>query len=98
GAAVDPLDLLVPASARGQDQYGRRLTAIAPAAQQRQAIHLGQPQIEDDCIVAFVVCEQIGSFAVGRMVYGVARSAPGGRELPGERRLVFYYKHTHTTS
>ena len=38
GAAVDALDLLVPAAARGQDQHRHGEPGLAPAAQQRQAV------------------------------------------------------------
>ncbi len=78
GAAVDSLHLLVPASARGQHEHGHRLAGFAPAAEQRQAIDLRQAEVEHDGVVAFVVAEQIGAFAVGGVIDGVACASERG--------------------
>ena len=89
GAAVDPLDLLVPAAARGQDQDRHRQAGVAPAAEQREAVDLRQAQIEHHGVVALGVAEEVGALAVGRVVHRVAGLAERRRQLLRQPRLVF---------
>ena len=69
GAAVDPLHLLVPATARRQHQHGTRCL-VAPAAEHGQAVDVRQAEVEHDGVVPSV-CQEIGAFAVGGAVHRV---------------------------
>ena len=88
-AAVDPLHLLVPAAARGQDHDRHGETRLAPAPQQRQPVDLRQSEVEDDGVVAFGLAEKIGAFAVRGAVHGVAGRAERARRAvrPAAPRL-----------
>ena len=55
--------------------------ALAPAAQQRQAVDLRQAEIEHDGVVALGLAEKLGALAVGGAVHGVARLAERRGEL-----------------
>ena len=48
---------------------------FAPAAQDRQAVDLGQTEVEHDRVVAFRLAEEVGLLAVGGAIDGVARLA-----------------------
>ena len=82
GAAVDALHLLVPAAARGQHQDGGRNVRRAPRSQQRQAVDVRQAQVEHNRVVRLGAHEEVGAFAVGGGVGGVARSVKRVRQLP----------------
>ena len=94
-AAIDPLYLLVPAAARREHQHRHGYSRVAPAAEQGEPIDLRQPEIEHDRVVLLRVAEEIGAFALGRAVDGIARVAKGGFELPRQQRFVFDDQYAH---
>jgi hypothetical protein len=94
-AAVDPLYLLVPAPSSREHQHGRRQTGVAPAPQQRQAVHPRQPQVEEDRVVGLGVGEEVGPVAASGVVDGIARGHERRGELPGKRRLVLDDENAH---
>ena len=95
GAAVDALDLLVPAAAGSEHEHRRRQASRAPAAEQRQAVDSRQAEIEQDGVVLFGSREEIGALAIGRDVDGVAGAGHGGAEVLRQPRLVLDDQQSH---
>ena len=95
GAAVDALDLLVPAGARREHEHWHHQARRAPPAEQRQAVDSGQAEIEQDGVVLFGPGEEIGALAVGRDVDGVAGAGQGGAEVLRQPRLVLDDQQSH---
>jgi hypothetical protein len=84
--AVDPLNLLVPAAAGGEDEHRHGNPRVAPAA---EPIDLRQPEVEDDRVVLLGLAEKVGALAVGGAVDRIAGVAKRRFELPRQQRLVF---------
>ena len=97
GAAVDPLDLLVPAAARRQHQHRHGEPRVAPAPQDREAVDAGQAKVEHDRVVAFRLSEEIGALAVGRAIDRIPGVAERRRELTRQPRFVFDHQDPHLT-
>ena len=98
GAAVDALDLLVPAAARRQDEHRQRQAGVAPAAQQREPVDLRQAEIEHDRVVALGLAEEVGALAVAGAVHGVAGVRQGARQLLRQPGFVFDDQDLHRIS
>jgi hypothetical protein len=65
GAAIDPLHLLVPAAAGGQHEHRHRQAGFAPLLEDREAIDLRQPQVEDHRVVSLGSSQELATLAVG---------------------------------
>lgn len=89
GAAIDAEHLLMPASARGEDEHRRENAGVAPAAEERESVDLGEAEVEDDGVIALGLREEVGLFAIGSAIGRISRGFGCLRELPGEQRLVF---------
>jgi hypothetical protein len=59
---IDTLDALVPTAPRSEDQHREGLPGLAPSPDDRQAVHAGQTEIQDDGRIGFgVPLEQASS-------------------------------------
>jgi hypothetical protein len=94
-ARVEPRHLLAPGPARGQDQDGSSLAVAAPALQHRDAVDLGQAQVEDHRVVRLGVAKEMRLLAVGGVVDGVVGVGQGLFQLPRQVRIVFRQQDPH---
>jgi hypothetical protein len=88
----------VPAVAGRQHQHGHDEPGAAPSGEQRQAIHAGQPEIEEHRVVAFAARQIVGARAVARHVDGVTGGTQGLGQMAGQARLVFDDQESHRCS
>ncbi len=63
--------------------------------QQRQAVDLRQPQVEQHGVVAFGPHRKVGPLAVGRHVHGIPGVAQRARQVLRERRFVVNDENAH---
>ena len=89
GAGVEALHLVAPAIARGQDQHRHQPSVAAPCLQHRDAVHLGQADVEHDRIIGFAVAEEVALLAIEGAVDHVAGIAQRRGELTIEIGIVF---------
>src|ERR1019366_8032258 len=94
-AAVDSLDLLVPASTRGEDENGNEETRLAPPAKERQSVDLRQPEVEHDRVDLLGLDEKVCALAVRCRIDRVAGLSESFRQLPGKLRFVFSNQNAH---
>ena len=94
GAAVDPLDLLVPAATSGQHQYRGRQRGVAPLPEECQAIDPGETEVEEHGVVVLGARQEIRPRAVGGGVDRVTRVTERCRQLPREAGFVFDDENT----
>ena len=95
GAAAQALHTIVQAAPRGQHQHGRRVLAMAQLAQDREAVSVGQTEIENDGRIGRG--HQHGArFGRGRKQIDLVASRPQalGEQL-GQQRIVFDNQQTH---
>ena len=97
-SAVDPLDLLVPAPSRGQDEDRHRDPGFAPSAQQRQAIDHREPEIQEDGVVSFGLHEEVGAIPLRGAIDRVAGAGQRRLYLARQSRLVFHHEDPHGRS
>ena len=64
GAGIETLHLVAPAVARGEDQDRHRTAVAAPCLQHRNAVHLGQADIEHHRVIRFAVAEEMPLLAI----------------------------------
>src|ERR1051326_5562215 len=88
GPRVEPLDLLAPAIARGQDQHRHGAAGAAPILEHRNAVRLGQADVENHGVVGFGLADILAFLAVEGAVDHVARLGQRGRELAIEIGIV----------
>lgn len=88
GAAVDALHFFVPATAGGEDQDRPAKARGAPAAEKRQSVDLGEPEIEQHDIVLAGVRQVVSLSSVGGRVHGVAGLGQLLGQSPGDQRFV----------
>jgi hypothetical protein len=94
-ARVEAGDLLAPGAPRREDQHGRRAAVPTPTLQHAHAVHLGQTEVQDHRVIGFGLAQELGFFAIGRMVDGVTRVIKGRLELTGQIRIVFDQQDPH---
>src|SRR3954464_7379559 len=82
GAGVEALDLVAPAIACGQDENRHGPAGPTPGLEHRDAVHLGQADIEDDRVIGLAFAEKVPLLTVKGAVDHVARVGQRGRELP----------------
>jgi hypothetical protein len=85
----------MPGAARRQHQNGNGHAVFAPAAQQRQAVHQREPEIEDDRIVVLGRSQKFGTLSVVGPIDGIAGCAKRAGQLVGQALLIFDQKHSH---
>ena len=88
GTGVEALHLVAPAIPRGEDQNGHGPAGPPPGLEHRDAVHLGQANIQDHGVVRFALAEIVSLFTVESAIDDVARIRECGRELPIEIGIV----------
>ena len=95
GAGVETLHLVAPAVARGQDQHRHGAAGLAPGLEHRNAVRLGQADVEHDRVIGLGVAEKPALFAVERAVDRVARRFQRVDDLAIEILVVFDHEQAH---
>ena len=62
-----------------QDRHG--LPGVAPATEERQAIHFRRDLVEDNGVVALVVAKNVGALTVDGVIDGIACAAKSNRRV-----------------
>ncbi len=88
GAGIEALHLVAPAVARGENQHRHRAPVAAPRFQHRDAVHLGQADIEHDGVIGFTVAEKMPLLAIERAIDHITGIRQRRRELTVEIRIV----------
>ncbi len=88
GAGVEALHLVAPAVARGEDQDRHRAAVAAPRLQHRDAVHLGQADVEHHGVIGLAVAEEVPLLAVERAIDDIAGIRQRRGELTVEIRVV----------
>ena len=88
GAGVEALHLVAPAVARGEHQHRHGAPGAPPGFQHRNAVHLRQPDVEDDGIVGLGLAEVLALLAVKSAIDHVAGLGQRRRELAVEVGIV----------
>ena len=96
GAGVEALDLVAPAVARGQDEDRHGPSGPPPGLEHRDAVHLGQADIEDDGVIGLAFAEKVAFLAVKGAIDHVARVGQRGRELSVEIGIVLDDEETQS--
>ena len=89
GAGVEALHLVAPAVARGQDQDRHRASVAAPCLQHRDAVHLGQADVEHDRVIGLAVAEEMPLLAIEGAVDHIAGIGQRRGQLTIEIGIVF---------
>jgi D-alanyl-D-alanine carboxypeptidase/D-alanyl-D-alanine-endopeptidase (penicillin-binding protein 4) len=95
GAAVDTQHLLRPGAARGQDDHRNGNARLAPAAEQREAVDVGQAEVEQDGAVLLGAHEEVGTAAVAGDIHRVAGLCQCALHLRSKRALVLDHQNPH---
>ena len=98
GAGVEALHLVAPAVARGEHQHRHGAAGAPPGFQHRDAVHLGQADVEDDRVVGLAFAEVVALLAVEGAIDHIARVGERGRELPVEIGIVLDHEETQGQS
>ena len=98
GAGVKALDLVAPAVARGEDEHWHHAAAAPPGFQHRNAVHLGQADVEDDGVVGLALAEIVTLLAIEGAVDHVAGIGERRRQLAIEIGIVLDDEETHGSS
>ena len=88
GAGVEALHLVAPAVARGEHQHRHGAAGAPPRLQHRNAVHLGQADVEDDGVVGLGLAEVMPLLAVEGAVDHIAGVGQRRRELAVEIGIV----------
>ena len=98
GAGIEALHLVAPAVARGQHQHRHGAAGAPPGLEHRDAVHLGQADVEDDGVVGLGLAEIVALLAVEGAVDHVAGVGQRRRELAVEIGIVLDDEETHEKS
>jgi hypothetical protein len=88
-AAIDPLNLFVPAPSRGQNKHGHENPVFPPPSKQCEPVDFRQSQIEHNGIILLRVGKEIGLLPIGGAIDGIAGFAQRFCQLTGQKRFVF---------
>ena len=94
GAGVEALHLVAPAVARGQHQHRHGAAGPPPGFQHRDAVHLGQADIEDHGVVGLGLAEIMAFLAVEGAVDHIAGIGQSRGELTVEVGIVLNDEET----
>ena len=72
-AAIDALNLFVPAPSCRDNQYWNQDAGLPPPLKNAESIHPGKTEIEDDCVVRFCLSEELSPFTIAGAINGIAR-------------------------
>ena len=95
GAGVDALDLVAPPVAGGQDQDRHRAPGLAPRLEDRDAVALGQADVEHDRVIGLGVAAKPAFLAIESAVDRIARRLERGGDLAIEIAIVFDNQKSH---
>ena len=98
GAGVEALHLVAPAVARGEHQHRHGAAGAAPGLEHRDAVHLGQADVEDDRVIGLGLAEVVAFLAVEGAVDHIAGVGQRGRELAVEIGVVLDDEQTQVFS
>ena len=96
GAGVEALHLVAPAVARGEQQHRHGAAGAPPCLQHRDAVHLGQADVEDDGVIGLGLAEIMALLAVEGAVHHVAGIGQRGGELAVEIGIVLDHEEAHS--
>ena len=96
GSGVDALHLVAPAVARGEDQDRHRPPRLAPGLQHRDAVALGQADVEHDRVIGLGVAEEPALLAVEGAIDRVAGRFERSGNLAVEITVVFDNQQSHS--
>ena len=96
GAGIEALHLVAPAVARGQQQHRHGAAGTPPRLQHRNAVQLGQADVEDDGVIGLGLAEVMPFLAVEGAVDHVAGVGQRGRELTVEIGIVLDDEEAHS--
>src|SRR5262249_2259524 len=88
GAGVEALDLVAPAVAGGEDEHRHGPAGAPPRLEHRDAVHLGQADVEDHRVIGLAFAEKVALLAVEGTIDHVARIDERCRELAIEIGIV----------
>src|SRR5262249_21132752 len=94
-ARVEAGHFVAPAVARGQDEHRHFAPSLAPALEHGDAIHLGQPQIEDNGIVRLGIAEEMSFLAVPSNVHDIASVGQRLFQKALQVLIIFDYENAH---
>ncbi|MGY3345884.1 hypothetical protein ACVWYK_004653 [Bradyrhizobium sp. USDA 4470] len=97
GAGVEALHLVAPAVARGEDQNRHGATVAAPGLQHRDAVLLGQADVEHHGVIRFVVAEIVPLLSVEGTVDDITGVRQRLCELAIEIGVVLNNKQAHAS-
>jgi len=92
---LDPLDPLFPLAAGRQDQDRHRSSRLAPAPEDREAIHRRQAKIAQDSVEILALAAVMRHFAVALFLRDESCGLERGRDHPGELVVVFRNQDAH---
>src|SRR5262245_39547886 len=94
GTSIEALDLVAPAVARRKDEDWHRPAGAAPSLEHRDAVHLGQTDIEDNGVIGLAFAEKMALFAVEGTIDDITCVDERRRKLPVEVRIVLDHEET----
>ena len=94
-ARIEALHLVAPAVAGGQD-HDRHLAALPPpGVEHRDAVHVGQPEIEDRRVVRLGFAKELSLLAVERPIDRIPRRSKALTILLVQNLVVFNNEEAH---
>ena len=88
GAGIKSLDLVAPAVPRGQHEDRHGAACAPPRFQNRNAVHLGQSDIQNDGVVGLGLAEKMPFLTIESPVDHVTRIGECSHQLPVEIRII----------
>ncbi len=95
GAGVNPLDLVAPSVAGGQDQDRHGASGAAPGFEDRDPVAFGQADVQHHRVIRFGVAAEPAFLAIECAVHCVACSLQGRGHLPVEIPIVLDNQKPH---
>ena len=90
--------LVLPVTARCKNENRKCLAELANFLDQGDPVELGQPQINDGCVIGEFIREIKTGATVGGIVYHVAMPAQPLHQLLPQQVFILYYQQPHPTS
>src|SRR3954453_7903567 len=91
---IEALHLVAPSIAGGEHQDGHGPACPTPSFQNRDAVHLGQADIQNDRVIRLDFAEVMPFLAVEGAIDDVAGIAQSGRKLPVKVGIVLDHEQT----
>jgi hypothetical protein len=87
-AAVNALNLFVPAPPRRQDEDRHLNAGFAPSSKHGESVHFREAKVEQRGIVSFRLSEKIRALSVIGTIHRIPGAPDSTRELFAQRRLI----------